>query len=193
MLCCLKYIKRLLKIFFVFLGTQTIIGQNTINLESKNYHLNQTVAFNSINDETPNLSRNIHVNQRFEKSHLFSNPQELKFTLEKIGHEIRFKKREGHILHSKTKKVLNQVARLLRANNDRQITIQIHSYNKPNLEFSKFLSQRRAAGIYAYLIHSKGLSKDQIHVIGVGASSTKYSTTNAIENRKNNRIEFIVK
>ncbi len=86
---------------------------------------------------------------------------------------------------------LNEVAEALKAQKDRDITVEGHTDNQGTVQSNLDLGQKRADSVRAYLV-SRGVDAGRVTASGIGQARPMVDNTSA-ENRANNRrVEIII-
>jgi len=111
--------------------------------------------------------------------------------LKVLASEIKFARSEGHILKSNNIFVLQQMGYLINEYEIGSISIEVHTTNKPNLQYNLGLSKRRAYAIQKELTENSGIPASRLNVVGLGGEKPKYDN-NKDEKYKNNRVELKV-
>lgn len=111
---------------------------------------------------------------------------ELKLLISKM----KFARSEGHVLKSNNIQILEKVAVLLNDYMAISVRIEVHTNNKPNLQYNLDLSKRRAFAIKKYLTQVGGISSSRLDIVGLGGTKPKYDFEDKAQNSKNNRVEL---
>jgi outer membrane protein OmpA-like peptidoglycan-associated protein/tetratricopeptide (TPR) repeat protein len=94
-------------------------------------------------------------------------------------------------LSEKSKFILREFARYLKANESVKITIQGHTDSDGDDAKNLDLSDRRAKGVKAYLV-SLGIDESRLEAIGVGEAKPKVANDTPENKAKNRRTEFLI-
>lgn len=84
---------------------------------------------------------------------------------------------------------LRIITKFLLNNPEVRIRIEGHTDDTGNYEYNLLLSKRRAQSVYSYLIENN-IPQFGLEYIGFGAKFPRYNGSNALEKKKNRRIEF---
>lgn len=106
---------------------------------------------------------------------------------------LKFSRSEGHVLKSNNIAICEKIGYLLNQYKATSVKIEVHTNNKPNLNYNLDLSKRRAFAIKKYLTKVSGVDADRVDVEGLGGAQPKYDVEIKEENIKNNRVELFVK
>ena len=86
---------------------------------------------------------------------------------------------------------LNEVAEALKANKDRDITVEGHTDNQGTAQSNLELGQHRAESVRDYLV-SRGVEPARIKAVGIGQARPVTDNTTAEGRANNRRVEIIV-
>lgn len=86
---------------------------------------------------------------------------------------------------------LNEVAEALKANKDRDITVEGHTDNQGTAQSNLELGQHRAESVRDYLV-SRGVESQRIKAVGIGQARPVTDNTTAEGRANNRRVEIIV-
>jgi outer membrane protein OmpA-like peptidoglycan-associated protein len=119
-------------------------------------------------------------------------PEVKKEIIEKVSyaaHRVQFE-RTRTALTEGSYKVLDEVATILKANPELQLTIEGHTSNTGIYEANMKLSQDRADNVKKYLV-SKGIDPNRLRAIGYGPNKPLNSGRTPAEQALNRRVEMI--
>ncbi len=88
--------------------------------------------------------------------------------------------------------VLDRQAVTLEANPDLEIEVAGHTCSIGTEAYNQQLSERRAQSVVKYLV-SKGISPDQLHMVGYGELHPKFSNDTKEGRSKNRRVELKIR
>ena len=103
--------------------------------------------------------------------------------------EVIFELNES-TLRKRAKARLNQVAEVLLADRDRELTVEGHTDSQGKEDYNEKLSQKRAESVRDYLV-SQGIAEDRIKAIGKGERDPVAENDTAEGRAMNRRVEII--
>jgi outer membrane protein OmpA-like peptidoglycan-associated protein len=105
---------------------------------------------------------------------------------------IQFDFDDDQIKSEKDKKLLDQIARMLRMQNSIQVGIEGHTDNVGSYDYNDDLSGRRAFSVAQYLMDS-GLDVDRMSARGFGATRPISENATKEGRDKNRRVDLVLK
>lgn len=107
-----------------------------------------------------------------------------------VTNDIQFEYDKA-ILKPSSQKIIDQVATMLKAHPDIQLSIEGHTDSDGTETYNQELSQKRATAVKAALV-KKGIAKERLRSKGMGESKPVANNATEEGKAKNRRVEFVL-